>query len=118
MVLPADAGICEPQVGGEFFTTVQVRVAVEEPLVTVATRVLLPVLSEELKVLRKAEVSPARVDPLRAHDMLQVASLAMAPKVVEVLPVLATRTVAVDGRLERMEHDGETVVVQVQFVES
>lgn len=99
-------------------TTVHVRVAVDEPFVTVATSVLFPALSDELRVLRKALVSPASGEPFSAHEIVQVASLAIAPKVVDVLPVLATRTVAVDGKLERIEHDGETVVVQAQLVES
>lgn len=117
-MFPAEAGICEPQVGGEFLTTVHVRVAVDDPFVTVATSVLFPVFSDELSVFRNAEVSPASGEPFNAHEIVQVASLAMAPNVVEVLPVLATRTVAVEGRLERIEHEGETVVVQAQFVES
>ena len=99
-------------------TTVHVRVAVDEPLVIVAMSVLLPALREELNVFRNEDVSPASVEPFSAHEILQLASLAMAPKVVDVLPVLATRTVAVDGKLERIAHDGETVVVQAQLVES
>lgn len=87
-------------------------------MVIVATSVLLPALSDELSVLRNDEVSPASVDPFKVQEILQLASLAIAPKVVEVLPVLATRTVAVEGKLERIAQDGETVVVQAQFVES
>ena len=117
-MFPAEAGICEPQVGGEFLTTVHVRVAVDDPLVMVATSVLLPALSDELSVFRNAEVSPASVEPLRAQEIVQLASFAIAPNVVDVEPVLATRTVAVEGKLERIEQDGETVVVQAQFVES
>ena len=94
------------------------RLAVDDPLVIVAMSVLFPVLRDELNVFKNDEVSPASVDPFSVHEMLQLESLAIAPKVVDVLPVLATRTVAVDGKLERIAHDGETVVVQAQLVES
>jgi hypothetical protein len=47
---PVAAGVCDEQVGGVFFTTVQVCVAVLDPLLTVATSVLLPVLRAEDKI--------------------------------------------------------------------
>ncbi len=74
MVFPVDAGNCDPHVGTEFFTTVQVRVAVEEPFVTDATRVLFPEFSELLRDVKKLVVSPTSGEPLSAQEIEQLES--------------------------------------------
>ena len=79
MVLPTEAGVCEPHVGTEFLTTVQVRVAVDEPFVTEATSVLLPTFSELLSDVRKLDVSPTRGEPFNDQEMAQFESLGTMP---------------------------------------
>jgi hypothetical protein len=87
---PVAAGDCDAHVGGVFFTTVHVCVALLEPLLVVATRVLLPEFSCDDKIAL-VFAAPEIADPLRAQVVEQLASLGVTLKVVLVAAAAATR---------------------------
>jgi hypothetical protein len=118
IVFPVAAGTCDPQEGTEFFTTVHVLVAVDEPFVTDATSVLLPGFSELEREVKKLVVWPTSAEPFSAHEIAHPESFGTMPYVDDVDPPFATRTVAVDGKLETIEQTGETDVVHAHSVES
>jgi hypothetical protein len=88
--LPVAAGDCEAHVGGVFFTTVHVCVAELDPLLTVATSVLLPEFNcDDKRVCVFTE--PVRALPLRAQVVTQLESLGVTLNAVLVEPMDETR---------------------------
>lgn len=87
---PMAAGVCEAQVGGEFFTTVHVCVTELEPLPTVATRVLLPEFKAEDAIFCEFE-APVIALPFRVQVVEQLVSLGVTLNSVLVPLAAATR---------------------------
>jgi hypothetical protein len=79
-LLPVEAGLCEEQVGGTFFTIFQLFVAVEGPFEYEATKVLVPgesFKSDEFK-LKTELVAPWTTFPFKLQVTWHEASFAVA----------------------------------------
>lgn len=74
IIVPAAAGVCDAHVGGVFLYTVHVFDVVLRPLLTVATKVLLPVLKLDDKSVCELEVPPT-FEPFNVHVATHEGSL-------------------------------------------
>jgi hypothetical protein len=112
-VAPVAAGVCEAQVGGEFFTTVQVCVTELEPFPTVATSVLLPEFKPDEAIFCELD-APVMALPFNVQVVTQLVSFGVTLKRVLVPLAAATRYGVVAGVAAVIEQDGRTVTSQEQ----
>jgi hypothetical protein len=85
---PVAAGDCEAQVGATFLFTTQVCVVVLRPLLTVATRLLLPLTNEDDAMVCVLLV-PVNAEPLSVQVATQLGSLVVTVNVLFVEPAAA-----------------------------
>jgi hypothetical protein len=111
------AGDCEAQVGGTLRTTVQLLVAVLEPLLAVTVNVLLPEFNDDESKFN-VEVAPERALPLSDHVSAQLGSFGVMLNAVLVEPTLLTRVVATEGTAPDNVHEGKTFTDQSHSVVS
>lgn len=111
------AGDCEAQVGGTLRITVQVRVAVVDPLLAFTVNVLFPGFNWDESTAIEFVVS-TNVEPFNDHVTAQLVSLGVMPKVVLVLPALRTRYEVCEGISPLNVQTGNTRTAQLHVAES
>jgi hypothetical protein len=107
---PVAAGICDAHTGGVFLTTVHVCVTVLEPLLTEATKVLLPVLKLE-EAICFVFAAPVKALPLSDQLTAQLGSPGVTVKVLLVAAAAEIRGVADVGDTLAIEQAGNTFTV-------
>jgi hypothetical protein len=113
---PDTAGLCVPQTGGEFLTTVQVCDEDVPPLVTVACRKLAPVKKlDDGKLV--PDVVPVSAVPLSFQLTAQFVSDGVTEKLLPVAEA-GMRTLLDEGEYEESEHAVATETFHEQTAES
>jgi hypothetical protein len=114
-VAPVAAGLCDEHTGGVFFFTVQVRLTVLVPLVSVATNVLFPLFKSDDS--KPSDVLVLLMGlPLRLQLVAQAEELGTTVKFETVEATEETVTVAVLGVLDVTEQSFCTLTLHEQVV--
>ena len=114
---PVAAGDCAAHTGGVFFDTVQVRLTVLVPLLSVATTVFEPELNCDERIFTTAVVS-GKALPFTCHETAQAAALGTTANALAVLVAAGTRVVLVDGDVDVKLQSFCTVKAHEQVVVS